>query len=166
MSKYVACPGCGVRLMGSICYYKSCLDTAVRLWEWKISARVCSHCCSTSRRDVWSEALPWGAPGLEPAARSQTRALGQRGCWQPERSGSRHRSGKLAFTSQGCPPGCFGEEQKKKNASWNTARFRGRQLAKLVSGVPWALEGKDRGSGRAAQPGEKILLWKLTLTRM
>lgn len=114
MSKYVACPGCGVRLMGSICYYKSCLDTAVRLWEWKISARVCSHCCSTSRRDVWSEALPWGAPGLEPAARSQTRALGQRGCWQPERSGSRHRSGKLAFTSQGCPPGCFGEEQKRK----------------------------------------------------
>lgn len=96
-------------------------------------------------------------PGLEPAARSQARALGQRGCWQPERSGSRLRSGKLAFTSLGCPPGCFGEEQKK-NASWNTAHVRGRQLAELVSGVPWALEGKDRGSGRAAQRGKNTAL--------
>lgn len=105
--------------MGSICYYKSCLDTAVRLWEWKISARVCSHRCSNRKRDAWSEAPSelrclWEHPGLEPAACSQKSALGQSGCWQPERSGSRHCSGKLAFTSQGCPPSSFGEEQKEK----------------------------------------------------
>lgn len=44
------CPGCVSRHTGSICCYRICLDTAVELWEWKMSARVHSQLCSNRKQ--------------------------------------------------------------------------------------------------------------------
>lgn len=62
VSSTVVCPGCGSRHTGSICCYGSCLDTAVGLWEWKMSALAHSQLCSTRK-----QCLEQGPSDLRPA---------------------------------------------------------------------------------------------------
>lgn len=113
--EYVACPGCGVRHMGSIWYYKSRLDTVIGLWEWKIPARVHSHQCCNGGSDAWSKAPSEPhpvSPPMEPVACFQEAALDRRACRQPEQSGSPNCSGKQSFPWWGCTQG--GEKQIEK----------------------------------------------------
>lgn len=115
--EYAACPGCGIRHMGSIWYHKSRLDTVVGLWEWKIPSRVHSYHCRNGGSDAWSEAPSEPhpvSPLMEPVACFQEAALDRRACQQPEQSGILNCSGKLSFPWVRMHPSCFGEEQTEK----------------------------------------------------
>lgn len=116
--EYVACPGCGIRHVGSIWYYKSHLDTVVGLWEWKIPAWVHSYHCCVGGSDAWSGAPlePYPIlPLMEPVTCFQEAALDRRAWQQPEQSGSPNCRGSRAFCGEDAPE-LFWRRASRKNA--------------------------------------------------
>lgn len=116
--EYVACPGCGIRHVGSVWYYKSHLDTVVGLWEWKIPAWVHSYHCCVGGSDAWSGAPlePYPIlPLMEPVTCFQEAALDRRAWQQPEQSGSPNCRGSRAFCGEDAPE-LFWRRASRKNA--------------------------------------------------